>query len=246
MEQDIGADNQSQASVERTAETRRGVIRWLVRETLGCVLVAVALFASAGAWGWGMGWALVAIYATWTASSAVVLVPRNPELLAERASRKQDVARWDAKLLSVVGVSTLAKYVLAGLDRRYGWSAGVPALASCASLVLSAAGYALMTWAMMSNAFFATVNRIQKDRGHAVTAVGPYGYVRHPAYLGTLVAELLVPVMLGSWWALIPGAINAVLIVIRTGLEDAMLLRELPEYAAYADRTRHRLVPGLW
>jgi protein-S-isoprenylcysteine O-methyltransferase Ste14 len=47
-------------------------------------------------------------------------------------------------------------------------------------------------------------------------------------------------------WALIPGGLIAILLVIRTVLEDRTLRDELPGYADYAQRVRYRLPPGVW
>jgi protein-S-isoprenylcysteine O-methyltransferase Ste14 len=52
--------------------------------------------------------------------------------------------------------------------------------------------------------------------------------------------------MLGSWWALIPGVVCAILMIVRTKLEDRTLQAELPGYAEYAQHVQYRLVPGVW
>ena len=75
---------------------------------------------------------------------------------------------------------------------------------------------------------------------------GPYRYVRHPAYAGTILYELAVSVLLASWPALIASGVSAVLLILRTALEDQMLQTELPGYIEYAQHTRYRLFPGLW
>jgi protein-S-isoprenylcysteine O-methyltransferase Ste14 len=99
---------------------------------------------------------------------------------------------------------------------------------------------------MASNAFFSQVVRIQSERGHAVATGGPYHYVRHPAYIGAILYELAVPVLLASWWALIPSALGAILLILRTALEDRTLQAELTGYVDYARQVRHRLVSGIW
>ena len=66
-------------------QTSRLVTRWLVREIMGTVMVGVILFWSAGDWTWDWGWAVVAVYALWVGANAILLIPRQPELLAERA-----------------------------------------------------------------------------------------------------------------------------------------------------------------
>jgi protein-S-isoprenylcysteine O-methyltransferase Ste14 len=75
---------------------------------------------------------------------------------------------------------------------------------------------------------------------------GPYKIVRHPGYVGMGLSALAIPLILGSWWALIPGGIAAALIIIRTALEDKTLQAELPGYVEYTKQTRYRLIPGVW
>ena len=103
-----------------------------------------------------------------------------------------------------------------------------------------------MVWATASNPFFSQIFRLQRERGHSVASGGPYRLVRHPGYLGSILFELAVPIMLGSWWALIAGGLSAGLFLLRTGLEDRTLQAELEGYREYAGRVRSRLVPGIW
>jgi protein-S-isoprenylcysteine O-methyltransferase Ste14 len=75
---------------------------------------------------------------------------------------------------------------------------------------------------------------------------GPYRYVRHPGYVSVILTFIGLPLALGTWAALIPGLIGVVLYVVRTALEDRTLQAELPGYAEFAQRTRFRLLPGIW
>ena len=227
-------------------DVQRGVTRWLVREIMGVVVVALSLFIPAGRIDWIWGWAMVALYVVWVAINAIVLIPRNPELLAERAARAKEGKSWDLAILSVVGLLTLAKHIIAGLDFRYGWTTQIAPTLQFVMLVVSALCFSLMSWAMYTNAFFSMAVRHQEDRGHKVVTSGPYQYVRHPAYVGTILFELAGSIMLGSLWALIPGIINAVLFVVRTSLEDRTLMNELSGYKDYAREIQFRLVPGMW
>jgi protein-S-isoprenylcysteine O-methyltransferase Ste14 len=231
---------------EITPEVRRGVVRWLTREVIGVLFVAATLFIPAGRLDWAMGWALVGIYAVWVSANALILIPRSPELLAERAQRKKGIKDWDAVLMSIVGILTLCKHIVAGLDVRYGWTVGIPLWLQIVTLAIAALGYALGTWAMAVNAFFSQIVRIQDDRGHTVVTDGPYQFVRHPGYVGVIAFELATPVMLGSLWALIAGVLAALLVVVRTALEDRTLQKELEGYTEYVQQTRYRLLPGVW
>ena len=223
-----------------------GARRWLRRELSGCIIVAALLFLSAGRVDWVMGWALVVLYVVWVAANALLLMPRSPEMLTERATRRVSEKRWDNVILALYGLLTLAKLIVAGLDFRYGWTVPLPITLQIIALLVAALGYALVTWAMVANAFFAVANRIQTERGHEVVSKGPYTYVRHPGYAGSILFELATPIMLGSLWALLPGSLSALLMTVRAALEDRSLQVELPGYRAYARKTRHRLLPGVW
>jgi protein-S-isoprenylcysteine O-methyltransferase Ste14 len=227
-------------------DRQRDLWRWLIRETMGTVMVAVILFVSAGRLDWDMGWAMVGLYALWVTAQAVLLIPRNPALLIERATRQKQGKRWDTVLLSLIGLTTLAKYIVAGLDVRFGWTDTIGLDVQLTALVLAALGCTLLTWSMVANAFFALVVRLQKERGQTVATRGPYQFMRHPGYSGSIVFELATPLMLGSWWALIPGGLGALLFIIRTDLEDKTLQAELDGYQEYAEQVRYRLLPGLW
>ena len=137
-------------------------------------------------------------------------------------------------------------WIVAGLDQRYSWSSGIEPVAQIVAMLAVIAGHALVVWATDVNAFFSQVVRIQTERGHTVIDNGPYRYVRHPAYAGAVLLVLGAPIMLGSWWALIPGVICAVLMIVRTALEDKTLQAELPGYVEFTHHTRYRLLPGVW
>jgi protein-S-isoprenylcysteine O-methyltransferase Ste14 len=242
---------ENQTSKQPSADVSRAmpwriVLRWSIRETMGVVMVALLLFLSAGRWDWIMGWVLVGTVALWVIATGLVVIPRYPELLAERLGPRKGAKTWDTAIMGLVGLGTIARYIVAGLDVRYGWTTGMPLALQAIGLLIAMLGYALVVWATGSNAFFSMVVRIQKERGHAVATGGPYRFVRHPSYVGTILFELASPIMLGSWWALIPGGLDAILFVVRTALEDRALQAELEGYPAYAERTRYRLVPGLW
>lgn len=220
-----------------------------LRFVLYLLLTPASLFLAAGRLDWGWAWGYVGMLFAVTAISRLIVLRRNPELLAERARSLEagDVKGWDRLLVPLGAVlGPLAMCVVAGLDLRFGWSAGLPLAVHLAGTALVALGFGLGTWAMVANPFFSAVVRIQKDRGHAVATGGPYRLVRHPAYAGAVLGYLASPLMLGSWWALIPAALASVTVFIRTALEDRTLHEELPGYAEYAQRTPYRLLPGVW
>ena len=75
---------------------------------------------------------------------------------------------------------------------------------------------------------------------------GPYGFVRHPGYAGAVIASLALPFMLNALWTLIPSMATILALIVRTKLEDKMLMDELEGYKTYATKTTNRLIPGVW
>ncbi len=230
-------------------EVRRRIVRWIVEAALGWLGYGALLFVAAGRLDWGWGWALLGVLAAFLAAHPLLLVPINPELLAEREKgiREAGTRRWDRRLtLLGGGLLPIASWLVAALDRRWGWTGPLPPGWHVAGLLLTLLGYALFLWAMTANAFFAEGVRIQEERGHRPATGGPYRAVRHPGYAGAILSFVSTPLLLGSPWALLPAAGAAALYVVRTWLEDRTLIDELPGYREYAQQTRYRLVPRIW
>jgi protein-S-isoprenylcysteine O-methyltransferase Ste14 len=210
------------------------------------LILAAILLIAAGRLDWVMGWVYMAMYACVTII-AVLVVPLDPELIEERTRIKEGVKEWD-KRITVIGsvLYPLAILIVAGLDIRHGWSPRVPPTLQVAALVVAVVGNLISVWAAAVNRFYSRFVRIQKERGHVVISDGPYRYIRHPGYLGQIVFSLASALVLGSLWALIPGSLFAVLLVVRTALEDRTLQDELEGYKEYTQRVRHRLIPYIW
>jgi protein-S-isoprenylcysteine O-methyltransferase Ste14 len=178
--------------------------------------------------------------------NGTIMLRTSPETIAERG-RLQETERWD-KLVG--GAWGLALFLLvplaAGLDARFGWTRQLSPKWNAGGAVLLACGLGLAAWAMIVNAYFSTAVRIQSDRGQTVCRSGPYRVLRHPGYFGFILQSLGTPLTLGSLWSLIPGIAAAVLMIVRTFLEDRFLQTRLPGYGEYVQEVRYRLVPGIW
>jgi len=210
------------------------------------LILTAILFIAAGRLDWVMGWIYMAMYACVTAI-AVFAVPLDRELIEERTQIKEGVKQWDKRITLIGSVLyPLAILIVAGLDTRKGWSPRFPLTLQFAALAVAAVGNLTSIWATAVNKFYARFVRIQKERGHFVISDGPYRYVRHPGYLGQIIFSPASALALGSLWALIPGSLFAVLLVVRTALEDQTLQDELEGYKEYTRRVRHRLIPHIW
>lgn len=210
------------------------------------LLMAAALFISVWRWDWWNAWVYLGLYLAYLGYNMVVLLGRHKELVEERSQVGEGAKNWDKVIGLVTGVGGFAILVIAGLDERFSWPGSLPIQVQIAAFVLLGLSYPLFTWAMVSNRFFSTVVRIQKDRGHTVQTGGPYRYVRHPGYASLLVSYLTMPFALGSFWACIPMAMLVANLFLRTTLEDRTLKKELDGYQEYASRVRYRLIPGIW
>jgi protein-S-isoprenylcysteine O-methyltransferase Ste14 len=218
----------------------------VIRGILFFILILAFLFVIAGRLDYWQGWLFGGITIGFFVLT-VVLLRHNPELALERQRPGPGMKRWDKAYLAISALMGFLALVLAGLDAgRYGWSGALPPWLYGLSIGLYAAGQAVFIWAKVVNRFFSSVVRIQTERGHVVCEQGPYRFVRHPGYVGGILYGLTTPLVLGSYWAVIPQAVAVLTLLVRTELEDRLLQRDLPGYRGYAGKVRFKLIPGIW
>ena len=229
-----------------TSNTTRGVIRYIIQNSVFILLQAFCLFLFAGSLDWWNAWAYLVVTLN-QALAVLVLIRSNPELLGKRARIQADAKGWDRPLagyMAVFGVWLIL--IVAGLDLQFGGTSQISIRVQIVALVLMVLGSLLTIWALAANKYFSGYMRIQKERGHTVATTGPYQYIRHPGYLGAIIFYLVTPLLLGTLWTYIPAGLYVVVAVIRTSLEDHTLKEEIGGYKIYAQEVRFRLVPGIW
>jgi protein-S-isoprenylcysteine O-methyltransferase Ste14 len=158
----------------------------------------------------------------------------------------ENVKPWDNIIMAIYTLLLIVMIVVAGLDSgRFNWS---PTPLTAKLIGTTGLLFAMFViWRVMAaNTYLSERVRIQEERGHKVITSGPYRYVRHPMYVGIIIAALSTPLVLDSWLALFPGGLIAILFVIRTFLEDRTLHEELAGYKDYSVKVRYRLLPGVW
>jgi len=214
----------------------------LLRVLLFILVFVALLFGSAGRLDLPWFWAYVAVIC----GVGIVLVSINDPGLARERTRPGP-GGIDRNLRAIVAPMVLVHYVVAGLDvGRFHWSPRLPSVLQTAGLVGVAAGLSFIAWAIATNTFFSPVVRIQEERGHRLITTGPYAHVRHPGYLGMVLAFLASGPALGSLWSMLPVAGYIFMVLRRARLEDRFLHENLAGYSDYARRVRYRLIPGLW
>lgn len=220
--------------------------RELRRFVVFLAFLIASVFAPAGTFAWRNGWLFIVVMAAAVASVSFGIFRASPELAQERRTAVKHAQAWDRALVPWITGLPLVTVVLAGLGRRFGWPSFVPAWSTWPAVALMAAGSALAYFGMRANRFFSSYVRVQNDRDHVVVDHGPYAWLRHPGYAGSLAVTLATPILLDSLPGLLLAGVTALLTVVRTYLEDRMLARELPGYRAYSDRVRYRLLPLVW
>ncbi len=201
-----------------------------------------------GRWGWWQAWLMAALFILSFIVSRAIARRKNPDILIERANyaTQANTQPWDKWLSPLMAFGSVFILLVAGLDALFHWSAGFSLPLELVGLVLILAGYVVGSYAFVENAFFSGTVRIQQERGHKVVSSGPYGWMRHPGYLGSLVAILGMPLLLDSAWAFIPVVVFGVIYIVRTSLEDRFLQENLDGYRDYSQKVRFRLLPGIW
>jgi len=112
--------------------------------------------------------------------------------------------------------------------------------------VLLLAGIVLRIWAIVHLGKFFTVD-VGIQQGHHVVQDGPYRFVRHPSYLGSMLALTGLACLTFNWLGfLIILVCSLVAYSLRISVEEKVLFENLGEdYRRYAERTK-RLIPGIF
>jgi protein-S-isoprenylcysteine O-methyltransferase Ste14 len=227
---------------------KHGVIaKLLLQNLIWVATMGALLFVSAGTLRWPSAWVFLATIASLGLSCGLWLAKTDPALLAERLRpvMQSDQPAADKKFILVFGCTALIWFAVIGLDARY-HASDVPVALQALGWAMIAISTGFIMWVLRENSFAAPVVKLQTERGHRVVSTGPYAWVRHPMYSGTVLFFGGAPLLLGSWWGLAMSPLFVVLFAIRARIEERALIAGLPGYADYAARVRYRLLPGVW
>ena len=208
----------------------------------GFILVALFIFLPAGTTGYLNGWLLMGLLFLPMMIDGFVMLDKSPDLLAKRLDAKEKQAAQKG-VLAFAGLMFVGGFVIAGLDFRFGWSV-MPGWVTIIAAVLFLVAYGLYAVVLRENAYLSRT--IKVEEGQTVVDTGLYGVVRHPMYMATILLFTMIPLILGSWYALIVFAVYPVIIIARLNNEEKYLTRKLPGYAAYKQKVKYRLIPFVW
>ena len=209
---------------------------------VGLLLVALLIFLPAGTLAYPGGLLFLCLLFVPMLLMGIVMLARARDLLAKRLDAKEKQAAQKG-VQSLAGLVFMAGFVLAGLDFRFSWS-DMPLPVVIAASVIFLIGYGLYAEVMRENAYLSRTVKVEE--GQTVISTGLYGIVRHPMYLASVLMFLSIPLVMGSWYALIPFAFYPLLMVVRILDEEKLLTAELSGYEEYKRKVKYRMIPFIW
>ena len=218
------------------------LLRTLIAFLSGLLITGAMLFVPAGTLAYRGAWLFIALLFAPILVMGVVLMIKNPELLRKRLEMKER-EKEQKGVVALSGLLLVASFIVAGLDYRLGWSHVSNIIVSIASVVLLV-GYALYSEVLRENVYLSRVVEVQE--GQRVIDTGLYGIVRHPMYFAVTLLYLAIPLVLGSWWALLVISPCVLLLAARIKNEEQVLHQGLPGYTDYTKRVRYRMIPWVW
>jgi protein-S-isoprenylcysteine O-methyltransferase Ste14 len=214
--------------------------------SISILVLWAMIFVPAGRLDYVSGWICLVVMVIGFSAVTAHVAKRTPSLIRRRMKAGAGTPLWDRVFVINVQVLFAAILIVGGLDAgRYHWTS-LPLWLQVSGLVLMVAGMLLVAWAMGQNPHFEATVRIQTDQNHRVIESGPYRIVRHPGYVAGIVLFIGIALVLDSAWALVPAFLLAANIVVRSWAEDRFLQENLKGYREFTNRTRRRLIPGVW
>ncbi|HHT67247.1 MAG TPA: isoprenylcysteine carboxylmethyltransferase family protein [Erysipelotrichaceae bacterium] len=220
------------------------VVKALVKFLMGLVIVGALLFLSAGTFNYMNGWLFIGLLFIPMFILGIFLLIKNPALLEKRLNAKEE-QKTQKVVVAISGLLFIIEFIIAGLDFRFKWSYSyVPLWVVIIASVVFLITYALYVEVMRENVYLSRKVEVQENQ--KVIDTGLYGIVRHPMYAVTLWMFFMIPIILGSWWALISFSPYIVLLIIRIINEEKILEKDLDGYIEYKKRVKYKIIPFIW
>lgn len=214
----------------------------MIKVSGGILLTGLLLFLPAGTFRYWQAWLLMGVLFIPMLAAGFVMLFKSPALLRKRLSAKEEQGE-QRTVVALSGLLFIAAFVLAGLNRRFGWLVLPDAVSWTAALVFLL-GYALYAEVLRENVYLSRTVEVQE--GQTVVDTGLYGLVRHPMYMCTLLLFLSMPLILGSLYSFFLLLLYIPVIVKRIRNEEQVLEEGLMGYRDYKRRVKYRMIPYIW
>lgn len=211
----------------------------------GALLLGLLLFLPAGTFNYWQAWVFIPVFLITMNVFGIYFSIKDPALVERRkqAGPAAEQSMIQKVVITLLFMDLLALPILAGVDRRFGWSQ-MPPLVSWIGDALLVLSFIMFYFVFKENSYGASNIRVEQDQ--KVISTGPYALVRHPMYDGALVMGVGMMLALGSWWTLVLLIIMMPVLVIRILDEEKVLTKDLTGYIEYEQKVRYRLMPYLW
>jgi len=217
---------------------------WLALAMLAIVM-GLLIFVPARTVRYWQAWVYLCVFFGASTLITLYLIRKDPALLQRRMSGGPTAEKRPAQKLIMLftSIGFIGLLVVPAVDHHFGWSR-VPLGVVLTGDVLVALGFYLISIVYRENTFTSATIEIAENQ--KVISTGPYAIVRHPMYASALLYLVGTPLALGSFWGLVPIVAMIPFLIWRLFDEERFLSRNLPGYAEYQRRVRHRLVPFVW
>ena len=218
---------------------KRKIISFLI---ISLLVLCMVFFLPARTLNYWEAWVYIGIIFSCATVVIIHFLKHDPELL-ERRIRTREKLKEQKLIIRISWILFMPIFLLPGFDKYYGWS-DVPLILTIISEILVLAGYLIVFAVFRENSYTSRV--VDVESGQKVVTTGPYSVVRHPMYSGIIMMYGFTPLALGSYWGLIGSVLISLLLTMRIRSEEKFLLENLEGYRDYFQKTRYRILPGIW
>ena len=206
------------------------------------VFVYAFLFLPAGSFKFWQAWIYSVMLLIPMILTLLYLVKNDRDLLKRRL-RLEEKEKKQKTIVRLFRLPFILGFLIPGFDYRFNLS-DVPTILVIISNIMVFLGYLWVYFVFRENSYTSRIIEVEKEQ--KVISTGPYSIVRHPMYLGMIIMFLFTPLALGSWWALAIFALVPLIMILRILNEESVLLKNLPGYKDYCQKTTYRLIPFVW
>ncbi len=214
----------------------------IIRFSLLPVFLGLLTILPAGTFNYWQAYVYFAFLAVPMIFVLFYFLKNDPQLL-ERRIKVKEKEKAQKIIQLVFSLLFVSAFILSGLDRRYGWS-DIPTFIVLSADIVSLSGYLIVFFVFKQNSYASRV--VEVNEGQRVISDGLYSIIRHPMYAGVIIMWIPIPVALGSYTGLIPMATIPFALILRIINEESVLIRDLPGYKEYCQKTKYRLIPFIW
>lgn len=214
----------------------------ILKFVIGAIGVGLLIFIPAGTLNYWNGWLFMGLLFIPMFIAGIVLMIKNPELLAKRLNAKEK-ENEQKQVVVLSGLMFLAGFIIAGLNNKYNWIM-LPNMVIYISSIMFIIAYVLYAEVLRENTYLSRTIEVQENQ--KVIDTGLYGVIRHPMYAATILLFLSIPLILGSIISFIIFMIYPILIAKRISNEEKVLEKDLQGYAEYKDKVKYKILPFIW